>query len=417
MATATHDDLAARPSHVPDSLVFDFDFMRGADYLGDPYAYASEVTQKAPHVFWTPRNRGHWVITSFDLVHKATRDWEMFSSQIIPKEVAEAMIANLPEGSASPLNSLPANMDPPEHSAYREPISAAFSPRLANSVKEDIRSLAAELIEDMKPKGGCELISEVTEILPVRMFLKLFGLPLEKAGEYRAVVKSVSGNTSMQDFEGIVRNTTILVNTFTEDVVARRDNPGDDILSRLWRMEILGEPMTLETMQRFCMSLFLAGLETVTSAMALGTRHLALHPELQERLRADPSLIPVATEEFLRLYGISLPIRTVAKDCQFAGVTMRKGEQVHLFSAAANRDSGGFEDPETFSLERPVINHLSFGGGQHRCLGMHLARVELHVYYEELLKRMPPFRLDPDRPTTYYGGISMGPREVHILWD
>jgi cytochrome P450 len=185
----------------------------------------------------------------------------------------------------------------------------------------------------------------------------------------------------------------------------------------MWQLEIEGRPMTLEIMQNYCLSLFLAGLDTVMNAMTYGTRHLALHPELQAQLREDPSQIVTMAEEMLRLYSFANPIRMAAHDFDFDGVAMKQGDRVHLCLAAADRDPTHFEDPTAFDLHRDLKRHVGFGDGVHRCVGMHLARVELHVYYEELLARLPQFRIDPSKPATFHGGVVIGPDQLHLLWD
>jgi cytochrome P450 len=400
-----------KPDHVADNLVYDFDYRFDPEFTRDPFARASQIIKEAPPVFWTPRNGGHWMITSFDAVSRAARDPESFSSVLVPPE----RLAHLPADMPTPMTAIPANVDPPLHGLYRAPINPSFSVGTMSSLKGQIRHLAADLIERVRPAGQCELLGDITEPLSVQMFLKLYGLPLERQEEYRTVVKQVT-RAGVHDVAKILAGAKLLVETYSDTLIERRDHPRDDIISAMWKLEIDGKPITLELMQSFSLALFLAGLDTVMNAMAHGTRHLALHPELQELLRADPKRIPQVAEELLRLYAFALPVRTVARDLEFERATMKKGEIVHFFLPGANRDPAHFEAPDTFSLERRPAPHLAFGAGPHRCLGMHLARVELHVYYEELLSRLPMIRLDPDRPPVYHGGIVVGPDYLHLLW-
>ena len=405
-----------RPDHVPADLVYDYDFNTDPEILRDPFAAADRLLAEAPPVFWTPRNGGNWFVTSFDLVCAAARDHVNFTNQLVPKHMKNAMLAQLPPGTATPLNVLPSSLDPPEHTIYRAPLNALFSPKVAMNMKEEIRDMTVDLIERVRTNGGCELMREVTEPLPVKMFLKLFGLPVEKAEYYRDVVKSVtSGN--VHDIALMMRNGQTLINTYTPVLIERRDDPQDDIISQMWQLEIKGKPMTLEVMQSYCLSLFLAGLDTVMNAMTYGTRHLALNPELQAELREDPSLIVQMAEEMMRLYSFPNPIRVAARDFEFGGVALKQGDRVHLCLSSADRDPSHFDDPLKFDMTRDLKRHVGFGDGVHRCVGMHLARVELHVYYEELLQRLPPFRLDPDKPATFHGGVVVGPDHLHLLWD
>lgn len=414
-----HTDIipeVAKPDHVPYEHVYDFDYSHGLEFQTDPFAYAAKIIAEAPPVFWTPRNGGHWLITGFNAVLKAARDWETFSSVIMSKEMLAMLQTSFPPGSITPAEYLPAGVDPPAHSRYRTPINPAFSPKVAFGMKEKIRDLAVSLIEGVRPKGQCELLSEIAEPLPAQMFLKLYGLPLEKQEEYRAIVKRVM-SSPLHDLQAMIQNTQLLVSAYTGTMIERRDAPRDDIISMMWGVRIDGKPMTLDIMQKYGLSLFLGGLDTVMNAIMHGTRHLAMNPALQAELRANPRRIPQMTDEMIRLYSFVMPMRRVARDAVFEGVQMKEGERVHFYLAGAGRDPQQFEKPDMFVSDRETKTHAGFGAGPHRCIGMHIARVELHVYYEELLSRLPSFRLNPDHPPFYHGGIVTGPNHLHLLWD
>jgi cytochrome P450 len=202
------------------------------------------------------------------------------------------------------------------------------------------------------------------------------------------------------------------------DVIeARRHDPKDDIISLLWRTQIDGQPMTIELMQDYCTLLFVAGLDTVINGMAFGIRHLATHPELQDQLRANPKLIPDAVEEMLRRYSFTVPMRRVARDVDFAGCSLRKNEWLALYIPGADLDPAEFPGPERFELDRENKVHIAFGAGPHRCLGAHLARVELQVLYTQVLERLPHFRLDPDRPIQFHAGNVLAIDSLPIRWD
>jgi cytochrome P450 len=209
-----------------------------------------------------------------------------------------------------------------------------------------------------------------------------------------------------------------LISTFQDILLERREHPRDDIISMMWTFEIGGAPMTLDLMRSYALTLFLAGLETVRNSMALGAQHLAMNPALQEQVRGDLSLVPRMSEELLRLYSFAAPPRVCARDHEIEGATVKAGDRIMLLLATANRDRKHFANADEFQLDREDGRlHLAFGAGAHRCLGMHLARLELQIYYEELLTRLPMFRLDPAHPTTYHGGHTSGPDNVNLLWD
>jgi cytochrome P450 len=416
MEQALAEPKASKPDHVPDGLVYEFDYTHDPEFLRDPFTRAAQVAREAPPIFWTPHNGGHWMITGFDDVSNAFRDWEAFSSVLIPKAMLDVILANLPPGATTPMTSLPSSVDPPAHAMYRAPLQQVFSPKVAMGLKEEIRELAVALIEKVRPNGRCEVMSEITEPLPVQMFLKLFGLPVERQAEYRDIVKTVMA-PGVHDIANIIQGSQTLVATTAETLIERRENPRDDIISAMWKLEIDGKPITLELMQSYSLTLFLAGLDTVMNAMTLGARHLAMNPALQAEVRADPSRVVEMTDELLRLYSFPMPIRMVGKDASFGDVAFKQGERVHFFLPGANRDPRQFEAPDAFRLGRDLKSHLGFGAGPHRCLGMHLARVELHVFYEELLRRLPEFQLDPERPPRFHGGMVTGPTELNIVWN
>jgi cytochrome P450 len=407
---------ATKPSHIADAVVYDFDSYRDAEFLQDAFGRAAQILAEAPPVFWTPRNGGHWMITRYDAVHKAARDWEKFSSMLEPPALVQAMRAALPPGTPPIPQALPANVDPPEHTKFRAPLNSAFSPKAMLALKDDIRGLAAQLIETIKPLGRCEFMSEIAEPLPVQMFMKLFGLPLERQREYRSIVKEIMGSPGFDPQER-VRRTRMLIDAVHGPLVERQQAPRNDIISALWQIELDGQSMTMEIMESYCLSLFLAGLDTVMNAMGHGVRHLALDPELQAQVREHPKLIPATIEEMMRLYSIATPMRVVTQDTEFEGVTMLQGERVLLFLPAADLDPDVFPSPRQFDLKRESKAHMAFGGGPHRCLGAHLARIELQVFYEELLSRLPPFRLDPGPSIRYHGGIVIGLESLHLIWQ
>jgi cytochrome P450 len=173
----------------------------------------------------------------------------------------------------------------------------------------------------------------------------------------------------------------------------------------------------MHDLNNYCVLLFIAGLDTVVNGMGHGVRHLAADPELQAELRAHPELIPDAVEELLRRYTFLAVIRTLAEDTVFDGVTMKRGETVKLSYPIADLDAAEFPDPERYDLHRENKAHFAFGAGPHRCLGSHLARIELQTLYEEMLARLPSFRLAPDKPVMYRCGPVIGPHELHLAWD
>ena len=404
-----------QPAHVPNSLVYEFDYNKDPAYWKDPPARAADLVKNAPPIFWTPYNGGHWIVLAHAAVSDAMRDYATFSSEHFSAEDFQDMMAQLPEEERIPAP-IPICIDPPSHTKLRQPLQSTFSPKTLATKEADIRALAERLIDAIAKKGRCEFQHDVSDVYPVEIFLGMFGLPVEKEREYRALaVKHLTvispdlaeNFTMMQSIASVLRDT----------IIDRRDNPKNDIISLLWSLTVEGEPMTLDLMLSYCTILFVAGLDTVVNALGFAVRHLAMDTKLQNELRANPSLIPDAIEEILRRYSFVAPFRVTKKDTQLHGVTIKQDERVMMFIPGASLDPTIYTDPTSVNIQRESHSHLSFGTGPHHCLGAHLARLELKIMYETILKKLPEFRLDPEHPPTFHGSIIAGPSTVNLVWN
>jgi cytochrome P450 len=374
-----------------------------------------EVARETPPVFWTPHNGGHWIIRGYHTVLKVSRDWETFSSEHISREEAAALLAQLPPD-VTIVQPVPILLDPPDHTKFRLPLQPVFSPKAMLGLQAHIREVTIGLIEAVKPMGSCEFVSAIGEKIPTQVFLEIFGLPLARQGDFRALVEEHLSD-DFGDFDNQQQKLRRMAEIMHDTLLDRRDNPREDLISLLWKSTVDGAPLTLEDMQNYCVLLFIAGLDTVMNGMGHGVRHLALHPQLQAELRANPKMVVEAGEELLRRYGFVAVPRLVRHDNECDGAPLKRGDRVTLFYPMANLDAEEFSQPDKFDLARENKVHLTFGGGPHRCLGSHLARIELQTLYEEMVSRLPTFRLDPDRPMRYRCGPVTGPRELYLNWD
>jgi cytochrome P450 len=404
-----------KPDHVPDSLVYDFDYNADPAYVENPHARAVDLVENAPSIFWTPRNGGHWVMLPHQAQLDAFRNWEVFSSEHFSPEEYDLMMESLPPEQRVPAP-IPICVDPPLHPKLRAPLVSTFTPRAINGLEPRIRELAERLVGEIAPKGNCEFMHEVADIYPVEIFLQMFGLPVEKEREYRELAKKQLSGASPDAFEAMamLRGIADVMKDTLED---RRENPKDDIISLLWAAEIDGEPMSMDIMESYCSIMFIAGLDTVVNSMGFGVAHLAANPDLQDELRGNPEAISNASREMLRYYGFVGPMRILKSDAEFYGVSFKAGDQVQLLTTASGHDSSVFSNPEVFDPNREGPQHLSFAIGPHFCLGAHLARLELDTFYDVMLSRLPTFRLDPDNPPVYHGGLIAGVSSLNLLWD
>jgi cytochrome P450 len=405
--------MIARPAHVPESAVFDFDYFHDVGLFDDPHACIRKLVDEAPPLFWTPRNGGHWIAIGYQEAFRILREPENFSSALMPAEFSGPRL--LPDGRRIPMMT-PIMMDPPEHTRLRAPLQKTFSPKTVMALKDKIEALAVSLVEAMAAAGHGDFVAAVAEPLPVKIFLEMMGLPDDRIGAFRAMVREVFAPRGVDAVAEMMRMRRI-ADAMLDTIVARQVDRRDDIISLLWGVEIDGQPMTLELMEDYCCLLFVAGLDTVINAMTYGVRHLARHPELQAELRANPDRIVEATEELLRCYSFTGPVRRVTHDTELGGVPLAAGDQIFVFLGGVDLDPREFPAPETFDLGRENANHLIFGAGPHRCLGSHLARVELQVLYQIVLERLPEFRLDPDRRPVFHPGNILSVSSLPIRWD
>jgi cytochrome P450 len=401
---------------VPDAAVYDFDMFLDPGLLKDPHERVREMLREAPPLFWTPRNMGHWVAIGHEAVFEVARNWERFSSEFMPREQLQALLAMLPPDFPHVPHLRPITLDPPDHGLYRAALASTFGPRAIKARTEEIRTLAGRLLDAIVEQGRCEFVSAVAEPLPVLVFLKMMGLAPERLAEFRDLARRVLAPGMLEPMEGAARMRAI-ADAIGGAIRERRDDPKDDIISLLWSTEIDGQPMTMEVMEDFSCLLFMAGLDTVINAIGFAVRRMAIDQDLQAQLRADPSLIPEAVEEMLRRYSFVTLNRRVTEDTEFCGWRLKQNDRVMFSLAGAGLDPAHWPAPEAYDLARENKAHIAFGAGPHRCLGSHLARLELQLLYAELLKRLPTFRLDPDHPIEYRAGNVLAVEKLPIRWD
>ena len=404
MTTATATLARARPAHIPPERVVDYDVYRGGlpETTSDLHEGLYKLAETHGRgIFWTPHNGGHWFINDFELLFEAARKPELFSSteMTIPPVPVEPRL-------------IPLFLDPPEHGLFRAPLMRQFTPGKMAALEAGIRGFTNELIDAVESNGRCEFVEALAEPLPIKIFMRIMGMPLDRLREFRDWILDMLSSDDDRRASSYANIAGLMDGLIRE----RQVQPRDDLISHLLTLEIGERPIAYEEVQAYCLLLFAAGLDTVANALAFGMQFIATRPDLQARLSADPSLIPEAVEELLRKFGVPMPARTAAHDFNFGGAEIRKGERVMLMLPACNLDPNAFPDPYSFDLDRKNKAHIAFNVGPHRCIGSHLARIELRVFWEEWLRRIPSFRLDPERPATYRAGLTLAVQELGIQW-
>jgi cytochrome P450 len=392
------------PQHVRPEHVIDFDFYNDRRFTekGDVHDGLLQLNSESTGIFYTPRNGGHWVINGYELLFEAARDTETFSSRkmVVPRMQHEPTY-------------IPIYLDPPMHWTYRKVLVQAFAPKMVATMEGDIRRLATELIDAVASRGSCDFVKEVAEPLPVKIFMRMMGIPLERFADFREwvqIIVSSSDNAAREQAQQQIDEAMAAV------IRQRQESREQDLVSMLIDCDIEGRNPTFDELLGYCQLLFVAGLDTVMNGMSFAIRHLARDVELQRRLRADKSLIPDAIEEILRRYTFSVPGRLVMRDVQFGGVDLRKDDMVLLLLPAADLDGRVFDTPEKADIARENKAHIAFNAGPHRCVGSHLARLELRVIYEEWLARIPEYWQNPDKPEKIHAGHVYGVDTLPLCW-
>jgi len=395
------------PSHVPPELVVTVD-LAGFTTPGQcPYAKMAAM-HDGPRTLFSPPNfmapQGSWVITRAEDIRAVLQQPEVFSSK---------GIAGFSQLVGENWDLIPLELDPPEHAKFRAIMNGIFAPKKITAMEEGVRARAVALIDAVADKGGCEFVEAFGRPFPVSIFMQLMGLPEEDTDKF---IAWEYGLLHANDMMQRVQAGKAILDYLRALIEQRKRSPADDLTSFAVQATIDGRPTTDDEIMGICYLLFVAGLDTVAASLGLHFRHLAQNPDDQARLRADPSLIPGAVEEFLRRYSIVTTNRFVTQDVEVAGVNMKTGDRVTCSTMLASLDPTEFDNPLDVDIERSPNRHVAFSYGPHRCIGSHLARRELVIAVEEWLKRVPPFRVAGGQDVPVKPGGVLGVAELPLVW-
>jgi len=290
---------------------------------------------------------------------------------------------------------IPQEIDPPEHRRFRALLEPVFAPKEVRRMEPAIRAMAVELIEAVRPAGACDVVTSVATLAPRFFAFELLDLPESGFEEMLALKDQILHPPGATDDERQANKRA--AGSKIEEMLAaamheRMANPSNDILSRIIQMEIDGDRLTSEEIQAIYYNFWIAGLDSVAAMTTCMFAFLAGSPEHRQRIVDDPAVIPNAVEEMLRRESIVETVARVAsRDCEFNGHAMKQGDQIVVALGAANHDPSMFTDPEVVDFDRNANKHLAFAAGIHRCIGLHLARLELSIMLEEWHKRIPDY--------------------------
>jgi len=351
--------------------------------------------------------QGFWVLTGGPDIRSALQDPGTFSSGAIVPTDPDPQYMLVPE-----------MLDPPQHTWWRQLLAPWFSPRAVERMGPAVRRRCIELIEPIAGRHGCDFHHDFAYRYPPSIFMELMGLPpgdLPQFQTWNDEIHHLPFDVDPQRSRSLAAQNAVM-DYFSELMETRRREPADDLLTAAMSWEIGGRPVERHDLLSMYLLMFQAGMDTVSSQLAYMFWHLATHPEDRRRIVEDPSVIPGAVEEFLRFYAFVAPSRRLTRDVEYAGCPMKAGEMVFLPLCGATRDPALFEDARVFRMDRQVNNHIAFGAGPHRCLGSHLARMELRFALEEWHARIPDYHLAPDQEISEHGGM-FGLDSLSLAWD
>jgi cholest-4-en-3-one 26-monooxygenase len=361
---------------------------------GPPHPLFSRLRNECP-VHWTsrigdyPNEPGYWSITRPDDIHAVSRDWKTFSSEVggvtaitdgFPLELMRAMFIG---------------MDPPKHDRLKMLFQAGFTPKRIAAHEDAIREITVRVLDRLEGRDSCDLVPDVAQPIVSRVIGSFMGIPEEDDAIWAKLmnVSLAAGDPDLAP-DGMA---SIMANEIpeifrrcTEMIAARRERPTDDLTSVLVHAEIDGQKLEEHEIVMGFFLLMAAGNDSTKATYCSGMKALMEHPEERRLLVEEPSLIPSAVEECLRMFPAFAHFRRTATcNTEIAGQQIREGDKVIMWYVSSNRDTSRYEEPDRFDVRRNP-EHQAFGaGGRHFCLGTALARLELRIMLEETLARYP----------------------------
>jgi hypothetical protein len=376
------------------------------EWSANPYPIQDDLRQRCP-IAHTERFGGAWLPTRYADVAAIAYDTERFSSRSIIVGNVRPGRETAPVGAAPPITS-----DPPFHHGSRKLLLPAFTKAAVARYEPSTRAYCHGLIDAFE-RSTVDGAEDYAQRIPIRVMADMLGFPPEDELQFATFVKNMleAADHPPATRQKYSRELVAYLNTQIEDHIA---NPRDDLTTYLLNVEFDGHKLDPSHTAGSLMVLLIAGIDTSWSAIGTSLWHLATTPKDRERLVAEPDLLPTAVEEFLRAYTPVTMARLVKQDMHWHGADMKADDWILLSFPAANRDPAQFDSADEVIIDRQVNHHAAFGLGIHRCLGSHLARMELRVALDVWLERLPTFTIADAAAVTWAVGQVRGPRTLPL---
>ena len=378
-------------------------------WVHDPYPIWDDLRERCP-VAHTDRYGGAWFPSTHAGVSAVATNTEHFTSRTVVigngRPTEEAPPA--PIGVAPPITS-----DPPFHQIARRLILPVFAPGPVRELEPMVRALCERLLDEIAGARVLDAATQYAQFIPPAVIIRLLGFPEADEELFREFVHVVLEGVN-HPVEQRIEEFAPIEEYLNAQIEDHRAHPRDDLTSYLLGVEVAGQRLAIEHIRGTMILVLIAGIDTTWSAIGASLWHLASHPDDLARLVAEPELMGVAVEEFLRFYAPVTMARLVKEDVDFLGCPMKRDDWILLGFPAANRDPAVFPDADRFIIDRLENRHIAFGLGIHRCAGSNLARMELRVALETFIARYPRFELLDPEDVTWSQGQVRGPRRVPI---
>ncbi|HAK97997.1 MAG TPA: cytochrome P450 [Rhodobiaceae bacterium] len=394
-------------SDVPENLLSDFDLVADPEMMRNPQQRMTDaLVNDERDIFYTPHNGGHWIVTNYEMGHEILSNPELYGSFPI----------GVPANYEQRPRLIPLESDPQSHPRYRRLLLPVFAPNIISKMEDKIRQRTINVLDEALQTPEIDFLWDIAKPIPTGVFLEMLGLPQHMQPQF---FEWENGFYRAETVEARVDYGQKIAQYLSQAAEDHVTNPRDDVMSMLLEVEVEGERLSRDEVDAICYLLFLAGVDTVAAMLTFIANYLAQNQDLYQKIKADKAFLETATDELLRMHAFINLNRICEADTEFHGVHFKQGDNIVVPSFVTDRDAATFPDPHNFNPDRSKVErnmHHAFGDGPHKCIGMHLAKLEVKIVLEEFAKRVDTFLITDESKIRAHGGTTMGMDNLPITW-